>query len=115
MSEFIIDNAARMINLNGEQRILHPAFDRVDRWQAIGAHMLKMVAEEGFLNCPMEEDAALTIVRSTGIPLVDRETITRMEHDVWVKYKAERLHDNQFNLGIDEDLVTEEELGFLDE
>lgn len=109
--DFIKSNAesCSIIRLNNEDVVVTPAFDSLHHWQQNGAWILKVVTEDGFLNCAVAEREANRLLDITYLPVVAREFMVETEHKIWSNYQAELLHDGMFNLGIDEEQVIAEE------
>ena len=81
-------------NFNGEMQEveIHPIRDRVDHFKMLGSYMLKVISDNNIIPIFIDQQDAEEL-KELGVPLIDRDTITESEHEIYIQYHSEKLDE----------------------
>lgn len=82
------------VNMGGESVLINRIYDNVHLFDWIGHGILKIVAEEGFLQWHTSYDTAVEVANSAGITPVHRPEITPKEYEQYLSFQDQMLNDD---------------------
>lgn len=94
MSDRIQPDFSIAVNMGGDKVLINRIYDNVHLFDWLGHGILKIVAEEGFLQWHTSYDTAVEVANNAGITPVHRPEITPTEHEQYLKYQEQFLGDN---------------------
>lgn len=97
MSEFVVPDKITRVEIENGVLHLHQAYDTIHRFERIGFHLLKYWNQEednpGIFNIAIDAAGADFLHTEANLAIVDRDTITVHEHEIYLSWQSEQLEE----------------------
>jgi hypothetical protein len=98
MNEPVVPSEVYRFYMGGDEVLLSPEMDRIDRFSGFGHYILKVLVEEedqaGMREYHIPQALAEEIHNKTSVPMCDRFTISERENEGRIGYLATILNDS---------------------